>query len=115
MDKIPYCRGYRGHYPNRSNQRHQIPLHRGGDMKRIALTIVLLLLAAPCMAQNSVTLQWDLSLSEPLGTGGGYKCYTSKQSMTYTTTPAGQVAPGDNSITLSSLPYGRNFFVCTAF
>lgn len=84
--------------------------------RAVPFITLLLVLSGVCYAQApSVTLAWDLSTSEPLGTGGGYKCYTSKNSMVYGSTPSGSVLPGINTVTLTPLPYGRNYFVCTAF
>lgn len=85
-------------------------------MRRLLFVIALLLLAVPCVAQApSVTLQWDLSVSEPLGTGGGYECFAAKTAMGYGATPAVTVAPGVSTATVNNLPYGRNFLACKAF
>jgi len=84
-------------------------------MKRILIALALLLCAVPVMAQ-SVKFEWDLSLDDAsLGTGGGYRLYQSKTSMTYGTTPVGTVAPGINTITIPKPGLGRYYWVCTAF
>lgn len=84
---------------------------------KLSLLLVLLLIAVPTMAQApSVTLAWDLSTSEPLGTGGGYGCYMSKQAGVYTAgSPNVTVLPGVSTIVVPNVPYGRSFFVCDAF
>ena len=87
-------------------------------MKRIFLSLAFLLfLTAPSWAQGNSTFTWDLSISEPLGAGGGYNLYASKQSGVYDSGKiVGTVAPGISTITIDTTALrGRWYFVATAF
>ena len=82
-------------------------------------TILLLLgiFCAPLLSQDTTTFAWDLSISEPLGDGGGYNLYASKQSGVYDSDKIiGTVASGISTITVdTSALRGRYYFVATAF
>lgn len=81
----------------------------------ITLCCLLLLLAAPCLAQTQITFAWDLSADDgQLGPGGGYRIYASKQDGVYGS-PAGSVAPGIATMTIATPGLGRWYFVARAF
>ena len=75
---------------------------------------IMLLFTTPLMAQ-SVSLAWDLSISDSfLGAAGGYRIYQSKTSGTYTT-PIATVAPGISTVTFATGQLGRLYWVGRAF
>jgi len=86
-------------------------------MKKLILLSLALLFAPFALAQDTTTFQWDLSTSEPLGTGGGYHLYASKQSGTYAAANiVSTEAAGANTTTIdSSALRGKWCFVATAF
>jgi hypothetical protein len=82
------------------------------------LWVIVLFLAIPCLAQDTTTFQWDLSISEPLGAGGGYRVYCSKQSQSYVNPDhiVSTVAPAVNTTTIETSTYrGRYHCIATAF
>lgn len=80
----------------------------------IFLTLFFLTLV-PAFAQDSISLAWDLSTSEPLE-GGGYKIYASKQSGSYTEAPVAVVPAGTTEVTIDTSTWrGRYYLVATAF
>jgi len=84
-------------------------------MQRLIVIAFLLLITGPALAQDTVSLAWDLIPNEEkLGADGGYKIYQSKQSGVYSA-PAATVPPGTNNVTLTDLPYGRLYWAVTAF
>jgi hypothetical protein len=83
-------------------------------MRPLLITLTILLLAIPCMAQTQLTFAWDLSTDDSLlGAGGGYTIYYGKVSGTYLGT-VGKVAPGVNTMTVTRPGLGKYYFVATS-
>lgn len=86
------------------------------------LLLILMLLAAPVLAQDQITLKWDPSISEPLdlGEGGGYRVYCDKQSVVkqlpVPSMKKCEVPEGPNTCIVDTTGWrGRNYCSATAW
>lgn len=84
-------------------------------MKQLLTLALLLLCAAPMIAQD-IDFARDLFPDDALlGANGGYRLYSSKQSGSYSEPPVLTVPPGTTAGSIARPRLGRYYFVATAF